>query len=68
MMLPVSVCHQYRRPGSGPLPMVFWTQIHASGLIGSPTLPSRRSLRQVVFSPESRLRSFIDARIKVGAV
>ena len=42
MMLPVSVCHQVSTTGQVPPPMVSRYQIHASGLIGSPTDPSRR--------------------------
>ncbi len=43
MIAPVSVCHQVSTIGQRALPMTRWYHIHASGLIGSPTLPSRRS-------------------------
>src|ERR1041385_8861999 len=43
MMAPVSVCHHVSTIGQRPPPMTFQYQTHASGLIGSPTLPSRRS-------------------------
>src|SRR6188768_2451369 len=42
-MAPVSVCHQVSTIGHRLLPMCRWYQIHASGLIGSPTDPIRRS-------------------------
>src|SRR3954452_6597880 len=38
---PVSVCHQVSTMGQRPPPMCSWYQIQASGLIGSPTEPSR---------------------------
>ena len=67
MMLPVSVCHQVSTIGSFPLPITRWYHIQASGLIGSPTLPSRRSLlRSYWFGNSSP--DFISARIAVGAV
>jgi hypothetical protein len=40
---PVSVCHQVSTIGAFPPPMCSWYQSHASGLIGSPTLPRTRS-------------------------
>src|SRR5689334_2426803 len=43
MIMPVSVCHHVSTIGSFSLPMTRWYHIHASGLIGSPTEPSRRS-------------------------
>ena len=43
MMAPVSVCHQVSTIGQRPPPITRWYHIHASGLIGSPTLPSSRS-------------------------
>src|SRR5918996_6099230 len=43
MMAPVSVCHHVSTTGHLPLPITFQYQTHASGLIGSPTVPSRRS-------------------------
>ena len=43
MMPPVSVCHHVSTIGQRPPPMCFQYQTHASGLIGSPTVPSRRS-------------------------
>src|SRR5918995_7062635 len=42
MIAPVSVCHHVSTMGQRPLPMVSLYHIHASGLIGSPTVPSRR--------------------------
>ena len=43
MIPPVSVCHQVSTIGQRLPPITRWYQIHASGLIGSPTVPSRRS-------------------------
>ena len=43
MMAPVSVCHHVSTTGHRSPPMCFQYQTHASGLIGSPTLPSSRS-------------------------
>ena len=43
MIAPVSVCHHVSTTGQRPPPMCCQYQIHASGLIGSPTDPSRRS-------------------------
>src|SRR5438876_650855 len=66
-MQPVSVCHQVSTIGQRFLPIVLWYHIHASGLIGSPTVPSKRSeLRSCLFGHSSPQR--INARIAVGAV
>ena len=43
MMQPVSVCHQVSTIGQRSPPMWVWYQSQASGLIGSPTVPSSRS-------------------------
>src|SRR5664279_5951075 len=43
MIAPVSVCHQVSTIGQRSLPMTSRYHIQASGLIGSPTLPSKRS-------------------------
>ena len=43
MMAPVSVCHHVSTIGQRSPPMCSQYQTHASGLIGSPTLPSSRS-------------------------
>src|SRR5687768_6291032 len=42
-MCPVSVCHHVSTTGQRPPPMTFQYQTHASGLMGSPTLPRSRS-------------------------
>src|SRR5262249_48836024 len=67
MIMPVSVCHQVSTIGQRLLPITSWYQIHASGLIGSPTVPSRRRLDRSCFlghwSPH-----FMNARMAVGAV
>ena len=66
-MPPVSVCHQVSTIGQRASPTVSKYQRQASGLIGSPTLPSRRSdLREARFTGASPSR--ISARIAVGAV
>ena len=67
MIAPVSVCHHVSTIGHFPRPMYFWYQIHASGLIGSPTDPSRRRLERSCFSGHS-VPHFMNARIAVGAV
>ena len=67
MIPPVSVCHQVSTMGHFFLPMTRWYHIHASGLIGSPTVPSRRSDDRSCFfgcSSPSRMK----VRIAVGAV
>ena len=48
MIMPVSVCHHVSTIGVRPPPMCSWYQSQASGLIGSPTEPSRRSELEVV--------------------
>src|ERR1017187_2354741 len=50
MIEPVSVCHHVSTMGQRFLPMTLWYHIHASGLIGSPTVPRRRrELRSCLF-------------------
>ena len=44
MNIPVSVCHHVSMIGQRSFPMTLWYQRHASGLIGSPTDPSKRSV------------------------
>ena len=46
MMPPVSVCHQVSTIGQRPPPIFSWYHIQASGLIPSPTLPSKRRLER----------------------
>ena len=66
-MLPVSVCHQVSTMGQRPPPMTRWYQVQASGLIGSPTLPSRRSDdRSCLLGHSSPQR--MNERMAVGAV
>ena len=45
---PVSVCHQVSTIGQRSPPMLWWYQIHASGLIGSPTRAEEAQRRHVV--------------------
>ncbi len=67
MWPPVSVCHQVSTMGHARRPMWVWYHIHASGLIGSPTVPSTRSddrsWRSTSCAPH-----FMKVRIAVGAV
>ena len=67
MIEPVSVCHQVSAIGQRPSPTTLKYHSHASGFIGSPTLPrTRRDLRDVDLTKSSPL--LINARIAVGAV
>jgi hypothetical protein len=67
MMAPVSVCHQVSTMGQFPRPIWWWYHIQASGLMGSPTVPSsrseERSWRAGCSSPQRT-----KARMAVGAV
>ena len=67
MMAPVSVCHQVSTIGHLLWPMFSRYHIQASGLIGSPTLPSTRSDDRSYLSGIS-LPHFMNVRISVGAV
>jgi hypothetical protein len=49
MIEPVSVCHQVSTTGAWSPPMFVRYQIQASGLIGSPTEPSSRSVERSNF-------------------
>jgi hypothetical protein len=67
MMAPVSVCHQVSTIGADPPPMTSRYQIQASGLMGSPTLPSTRMLERS--KPSGTCRpTFMNDRMAVGAV
>ena len=66
MMLPVSVCHQVSTTGQVPPPMWVRYQIQASGLIGSPTLPSSLSELRSCRSGYS-VPHFMNVRMAVGA-
>ena len=67
MIAPVSVCHHVSTIGQRSPPITLWYQSHAFGLIGSPTVPSRRSELRSCFSGYSAPH-FMHARIAVGAV
>ena len=67
MMPPVSVCHQVSTMGHVPPPMWVRYQIQASGLMGSPTEPSRRRLERSWASGTSSPH-FMKVRMVVGAV
>src|SRR5262245_54034259 len=64
---PVSVCHQVSTIGQRLPPMTSLYQIHASGLIGSPTVPSKRNELKSCFFGHS-VPHFMNARMAVGAV
>src|ERR1019366_262042 len=66
-MPPVSVCHQVSTMGQRLSPMNSLYHSQASGLIGSPTVPSRRSELKSCFFGHSTPH-FMNARIAVGAV
>src|SRR5580693_4887863 len=66
-MAPVSVCHHVSTMGQRPRPITSRYHIHASGLIGSPTLPSRRRLFISYLRGHCSPRR-MKARIAVGAV
>src|SRR6201999_609287 len=66
-MPPVSVCHHVSTMGQRSPPMTRRYHIHASGLMGSPTEPKRRSddrSWRAGYSSPQRMK----ARIAVGAV
>ena len=65
-IIPVSVCHQVSTTGQRPPPIVAWYQSQASGLIGSPTVPSSRSEDRSCL-PGQVSPCFMNARIAVGA-
>src|SRR5688572_29227056 len=67
MIAPVSVCHHVSTIGHRERPMFSWYQIQASGLIGSPTEPSRRSIERSCFFGRCAPH-FMNARMAVGAV
>jgi len=66
-IIPVSVCHHVSTTGVLLPPTCSRYQIHASGLIGSPTVPSRRSELRSCFCAYSGPH-FMCVRIVVGAV
>src|SRR4051812_32258854 len=66
MIMPVSVCHQVSTIGQLLWPMVPRYHIHASGLIGSPTVPSNRKLVSLCFLGQLSPH-LIKVRIAVGA-
>src|SRR5699024_3291341 len=67
MIIPVSVCHQVSTTGVRPPPMWLRYHTHASGLIGSPTVPSTRNEDRSCLCAYSGPH-FIWVRIAVGAV
>ena len=67
MWPPVSVCHQVSTIGQRSPPMWRWYHIHASGLMGSPTVPSTRRLDRS--RPAGHCSPhFMNVRMAVGAV
>ena len=67
MWPPVSVCHQVSTMGQLLPPMWVWYHIHASGLMGSPTVPSTRRLDRSCLAG-SWAPHFMKVRMAVGAV
>src|SRR5438876_1817853 len=65
-IMPVSVIHQVSTIGQRAPPMFWGYQSQASGLMGSPTEPSRRSERMSCFWTYSGPH-FMNVRIAVGA-
>src|SRR6185312_15721702 len=67
IIMPVSVCHHVSTIGQRSWPIFWLYQIHASGLIGSPTVPSTRSEERSCalgyWSPQR-----MNVRMEVGAV
>src|SRR5262245_57654327 len=66
-MWPVSVCHHVSTTGHRPPPITFQYQTQASGLMGSPTDPSRRRLERS-HRPGYSLPHRMKVRMAVGAV
>ena len=64
---PVSVCHQVSMTSHELLPTISNYQCHASGLMGSPTVPKTLRLSLLVFKTGS-FPYAIKALIAVGAV
>src|SRR5664279_1792401 len=67
IIAPVSVCHHVSTIGQRSFPIFSRYHIQASGLIGSPTVPSNRRLSNLCFFGHS-LPHFANVRIAVGAV
>src|SRR5207245_7327437 len=67
MMWPVSVCHQVSTIGQRLCPIISRYHIQASGLIGSPTVPSTRRLSSLCFFGHSSPH-LMNVRMAVGAV
>src|SRR5690625_7274746 len=65
-MLPFSVCHQVSTIGHRSPPIISRYHIHASGLMGSPTLPSNRKDDRSCWAGFSRPH-FIKGRMLEGA-
>src|SRR3954466_7646681 len=64
---PVSVCHPVSMMGERSFPITLWYHIHAAGLMGSPTDPSKRmEERSLPFGHWSPC--LMKARIAVGDV
>jgi hypothetical protein len=66
-MAPVSVCHHVSTTGQRSRPITFQYQTHASGLIGSPTVPITRNDDRSCLAGRSSPH-FMKVRIAVGAV
>src|SRR6187431_1163295 len=62
---PVSVCHQVSTMGQRAPPIFLWNQRQASGLMGSPTVPSKRKDDRSCLSTHSS-PALTKARMAVG--
>src|SRR5512136_2245321 len=67
MNVPVSVCHQVSMICSSSRPICLRYQIQASGLMGSPTVPSSRRLFKLHLSDHCA-PAFMNILMAVGAV
>jgi hypothetical protein len=68
IVAPVSDCHQVSMIGSASRPKVRRNQIHASGLIASPTVPSRRRVERSCPAGSASPNQLMKVRMRVGAV
>src|SRR5881409_1988380 len=67
MIAPVSVCHHVSTIGQRSRPIFLRYHIHASGLIGSPTVPSNLKLERSCFAGHMSPH-LTNERMAVGAV
>ena len=68
MAAPDSDCHQVSTTGACPPPICSRNHTQASGLIASPTVPSRRMLLRSHRPPSPSGNQVMNVRMRVGAV